>query len=265
MSMGPENLTEKAIDSMVSLKKKTFKTNWLVAGLLGLVFVFSVVVVISRYYDYKASIIIAENQEKITKEKETLALEKDAENTKLIDALVEDAKRRDKLLAALAAQQGELARTRQVVSEKSRRDVETVTAPDREDSQIVSDIKEHTGITAVSVPPNFLFTKADTQALVARSITQQRLESDVASLQTELSLERQKNQHLAESLARTEAALNDTRAVLSDVKLVLADMKETMELYKKAAKKTKWQRVKDFGVKATEIAITAVVVGAIAK
>lgn len=257
--------TQKINEIVVGLKNRSFTTNFLVVGIVGLVLLYGGYAFVTGYADYKAAIAIAEVKEAEAKEKEKLVLEHSAVNQKLIAALNEETAKREELIQQLSFQQSELRKLRAERSVETTRKVEEVTAPARQVPEVVKDVAKYSGMAVTPTATGIEFTKEDTQKVVAQSIKLVQLESDIKDLQQDLVLEQNKNQQLTELLGQTQTVLAESKKLLEDYKLVMEDYKTALEKYKTAAKKSKWQRVKDFGWKAVEIAVTAVVVGAAVK
>lgn len=257
--------TQKINEVVSGLKKRSFTTNALVVGVVGLVLLYGGFKFVTGYADYKAAIAVAEIKEAEAKEKEKLVLEHSAVNQKLIAALNEETAKREELIKQLSAQQSEIRKLRADRAVEAAKRVEEVTAPTRQIPEVVKDIAKYAGMVVTPTATGIEFTKEDAQKVSAQSIQLVRLEADLKAAQQELELEQDKNQQLTELLNQTKTVLDESKKLLEDYKLVMEDYKTALEKYKIAAKKSKWQKVKDFGWKAVEIAVTAVVVGAAVK
>jgi len=257
--------TQKINEVVVGLKNRSFTTNFLVVGIVGLVLLYGGYKFVTGYADYKAAIAVAEIKEAEAKEKEKLVLEHSAVNQKLIAALNEETAKREELIKQLSVQQSELRKLRSARAVETTKKVEEVTAPTRQVPEVVKDVAKYTNMVVTPTATGIEFTKEDTQKVVAQSIQLTRLEADLKALQQELELEQGKTQQLTELLGQTQTVLAESKKLLEDYKLVMEDYKAALEKYKTAAKKSKWQKVKDFGWKAVEIAVTAVVVSAAVK
>lgn len=262
--MDTQQIKEGATEIVTSLKSTPITTNFLVAGVVLLVLLVGGYFFATGYADYKTAIAVAEIKEKEAKEKEKMVLAARVLNDKMFATLTEEAQKREALIGQLTAQQGEIRRAREQRAIEDKRKIEEVSAPARPAPDVVKDVATHLDITAMAEAAGILFTKEDTQKLVAQGIAKARLEGELVALQQELGLEREKVVQLTGLLTETRLVLQDSKELLDDYKIVMDDYKVALESYKKAAKKSKWQKVKSFGIRAAEIAVTAVIVSAAA-
>jgi hypothetical protein len=124
-------------------------------------------------------------------------------------------------IAELSAQQAQV-QTRIVYRDKEADKVKAeVTAPDRSADKVSDDV-----LAAYKFPPlsltgdNFTFSRPQVQAFVATKIDDDRFAADLADVQLQLGLEKQKNDALRVSLTEAQDNLKEAKGVIDGYKKV---------------------------------------------
>lgn len=219
--------------------------------------------VASKNTEYVKALAIAEEKEKANVEKERLLKDKEEALQKVYEQFSEELKKSQKEILALSNQQRNLVTQIGERNKKTDEEIKTVTDPKRESVQVVKDVEKYYQVTPEVVDNKIFFTSEQTQLLVADKINSLRLEENFKDTQEQLSLEEHKTTNLTNDLQKAIDNLNKSNDIIKEYKDLVDLQKATIESYKVAAKKTKWQRVKEVGFKVVEYTVIGLVVSSI--
>jgi chromosome segregation ATPase len=238
---------------VVYLKSKPFYSSWLVVLIIAVVLVGGTYWVTSGYEGYKKAIEIAALQEAHAKQTEDLY-------NKFKTQFDSDLQRSKEELQALIDKQKSIGQNIVKRNVATQTKIQQVTAKDRTVEQVKKDVEDNLLITPVLSTTNsdFIFSLAQTQQIVALKINSDRLEQNIKDIQNQLTLEQEKTARLQQDLSTAITALNQATTVINDYK-------DTVAAYKKAAKKSVWQKVRNGAIVVGVAIMSSLVTKAIIK
>lgn len=235
-------------DTFITLKK-IFTSNWLLIVIVICILVLGTWFITNRIASYEKTLAVAEQQEIAVKQKEEI-IKKSQED------FFEGVKTTKKSITTINNQQTATLKQIQDRTNKLNEQVRGVLA-DKDLEKVAEDAKNLLELEPeVTANGRVSFSKSDTQLIIALKLDYQKLTSELDDTKSLLAKEQEKTGKLTVELANAVKAIEDSNKLLMDYKVVL-------DSYKNAARKSKWQRVKDAGKQVAIIGGTILVTKAI--
>lgn len=196
---------------------------------------------------------------------------KDAESEKLrlenlrLQKESEDLRQKNDADRAIAAERvAALLRSQVLRNQNADKKIYEIKAP-KPVEDIAKDAQANLGISPPISNGVFQITAVQLQELIAVKVDRDRLTENVKDLMRQLELERQSSSSLRADLDRAIKSIADANARTEDQRLLKEEWKANAEQFRNVAKKTGWQKALAVGQEVGKIALTAVIVGYVAK
>jgi TolA-binding protein len=167
-------------------------------------------------------------------------------HARLLDELKADNQRQQELIS----QQKVVEKRIEYHTKEVQKEVEKVTAPDREAEETQKDVLKHYGFLPTFDGTDFRFTPPQTREVVKAKIERDAFQVELNDTKTVYSYEQEKNRLLAGDLGKAKQQLTDDRATIDSLN----------KDFKTVAKRTKKQIIWD-GIEAGLALVGAVDVG----
>lgn len=256
---------EKAVVNTIKvLETKSFWSGWQLKAGLVVLLVLGVYWFTSQYGEFQKQLALAEVAEKHAAEVIKIAEDTSKATELMKTSLLEELAKSQEALRAATGRQLVISKKITATNTAADTRIAEIIQPGRAIEVIKRDVQDNLQLNPEILNDGLIFTPQQAQALVALKINSDRLESNIKSVQEQLSIEQNKTKELSSNLAQAIAALNQSTKNIADLSSALVASQNAMDAYKKASKKTKWQIFKDVGKQVAITAVTAIIAGAVA-
>jgi len=219
----------------------------------------------SQVYDYQNKIKEAQILEQKTKEE--LAKVEDSNKIRIdsMEIFLKGVAANQQAIVALIKSQAELVKQTAVRNQTAVQLTTEVTADTRTKEQTLEDLSHHLNIQAKLVNSEYILAQPDIKNIVAVEIERKRLSGNMADTEKRLTLEEEKVKELTAELDRAVTVIKDNRQTIEDYQHLVVSYQTTMNAYKVAAVKSRWQKTKDVLIKIGTIGLIGVIAGIAAR